>query len=144
MITGFSAGQSWRSRRDSNSRAVFYATYALSRGASSPTWVLLHGTFLSRTIKMIVAERVGFEPTVAYAITSFQDWLLKPLGHLSIWNTSFLRKGSVMFTGTIYIIPRRGSFVKHFLKLFDINFIGMFCYPFCYKLPITASDLSIT
>ena len=30
-----------------------------------------------------VAERVGFEPTVGCPITSFQDWLLKPLGHLS-------------------------------------------------------------
>ena len=32
---------SWRRRRHSNSRAG-YPTYALSRGASSPTWVLLH------------------------------------------------------------------------------------------------------
>ena len=31
-----------------------------------------------------LAERVGFEPTVRCRITSFQDWLLKPLGHLSI------------------------------------------------------------
>ena len=31
-----------------------------------------------------MAERVGFEPTVGCPITSFQDWLLKPLGHLSI------------------------------------------------------------
>ena len=31
----------WRRRRDSNPRAGF-PTYALSRGASSPTWVLLH------------------------------------------------------------------------------------------------------
>ena len=31
-----------------------------------------------------LAERVGFEPTVGFPITSFQDWLLKPLGHLSI------------------------------------------------------------
>ena len=31
-----------------------------------------------------LAERVGFEPTVGCPITSFQDWLLKPLGHLSI------------------------------------------------------------
>ena len=30
-----------------------------------------------------MAERVGFEPTVHCCITSFQDWLLKPLGHLS-------------------------------------------------------------
>ena len=31
----------------------------------------------------MLAERVGFEPTVGCPITSFQDWLLKPLGHLS-------------------------------------------------------------
>ena len=31
-----------------------------------------------------MAERVGFEPTVGCPITSFQDWLLKPLGHLSM------------------------------------------------------------
>ena len=39
----------WRRRRDSNSRAG-YPTYALSRGASSPTWVLLQadGLNLSR------------------------------------------------------------------------------------------------
>ena len=33
---------------------------------------------------LYLAERVGFEPTVRCRITSFQDWLLKPLGHLSI------------------------------------------------------------
>ena len=33
--------------------------------------------------KMILAERVGFEPTVPCGITGFQDRLLKPLGHLS-------------------------------------------------------------
>ena len=31
----------------------------------------------------ILAERVGFEPTVPLSITGFQDQLLKPLGHLS-------------------------------------------------------------
>ena len=31
-----------------------------------------------------VAERVGFEPTVPFGITGFQDQLLKPLGHLSL------------------------------------------------------------
>lgn len=29
-------------------------------------------------------EKVGFEPTVPFSITGFQDQLLKPLGHLSI------------------------------------------------------------
>ena len=28
-------------------------------------------------------EKVGFEPTVPFSITGFQDQLLKPLGHLS-------------------------------------------------------------
>ena len=31
-----------------------------------------------------MAEAVGFEPTVDCPITSFQDWLLKPLGHASM------------------------------------------------------------
>ena len=31
----------------------------------------------------MLAERVGFEPTVPRGITGFQDRLLKPLGHLS-------------------------------------------------------------
>ena len=29
-------------------------------------------------------EKVGFEPTVPFGITGFQDQLLKPLGHLSM------------------------------------------------------------
>lgn len=33
-----------------------------------------------------MAERVGFEPTVPFGITGFQDQLLKPLGHLSKLN----------------------------------------------------------
>ena len=34
---------------------------------------------------MLLAERVGFEPTVPCGITGFQDQLLKPLGHLSLF-----------------------------------------------------------
>ena len=34
-------------------------------------------------LKMILAERVGFEPTAPCGVTGFQDQLLKPLGHLS-------------------------------------------------------------
>ena len=46
----------------------------------------------------IMAERVGFEPTVRCRITGFQDRLLKPLGHLSVrcmeYNTfAFYQKG---------------------------------------------------
>lgn len=33
-----------------------------------------------------MAERVGFEPTAPCGVTGFQDQLLKPLGHLSIFN----------------------------------------------------------
>ena len=51
----------WRRRRDSNSRAG-YPTYALSRGASSPTWVLLQadGFYLSSIMHF---------PCVIYFIT---------------------------------------------------------------------------
>ena len=34
-----------------------------------------------------LAESVRFELTVGFPITSFQDWLLKPLGQLSIDET---------------------------------------------------------
>ena len=51
--------------------------YSLSRGA--PSAIL--GYF---SISMqLLAEREGFEPPVPFDITSFQDWRLKPLGHLS-------------------------------------------------------------
>ena len=33
---------------------------------------------------LVLAESVRFELTVGRPITSFQDWLLKPLGQLSI------------------------------------------------------------
>ena len=36
-----------------------------------------------------MAERVGFEPTVPFGITGFQDQLLKPLGRLSIYTIYF-------------------------------------------------------
>ena len=39
---------------------------------------------------LIMAEEVGFEPTVPFDITSFQDWLLKPLGHSSKLTTSII------------------------------------------------------
>ena len=32
----------------------------------------------------LLAESVRFELTVGFPITSFQDWLLKPLGQLSM------------------------------------------------------------
>ena len=36
------------------------------------------------------AEKVGFEPTVPFGITGFQDQLLKPLGHLSNMSSNTL------------------------------------------------------
>ena len=41
--------------------------------------------YFSRLNSFIVAERVGFEPTAPFGVTGFQDQLLKPLGHLSIY-----------------------------------------------------------
>ena len=43
----------------------------------------------------VMAERVGFEPTVGCPITSFQDWLLKPLGHLSMGKMISFQMGKV-------------------------------------------------
>ena len=39
---------------------------------------------LYQSIGLFLAESVRFELTVGRPITSFQDWLLKPLGQLSI------------------------------------------------------------
>ena len=48
-----------------------------------------HGDFQSPALPTELsghlAERVGFEPTVPLSITGFQDQLLKPLGHLSVY-----------------------------------------------------------
>lgn len=44
-----------------------------------------------------MAERVGFEPTVRCRITGFQDRLLKPLGHLSVFSrTHFIKNQGVL------------------------------------------------
>ena len=48
---------------------------------------------LKTTTVTFLAERVGFEPTVGCPITSFQDWLLKPLGHLSRQHRIYHSKG---------------------------------------------------
>ena len=60
----------WRRRRDLNSRAG-YPTYTLSRGASSPLEYFC--IVKIKIFNLLVAERVGFEPTVPFSITSFQD-----------------------------------------------------------------------
>ena len=49
--------------------------------------------YVSELWLSILAERVGFEPTVGCPITSFQDWLLKPLGHLSMCSQLYHSKG---------------------------------------------------
>ncbi len=79
----------WRRRRDLNPRAS-YPTYTLSRGASSPLEYFSKGDYYKIFVQryasndlFFLAERVGFEPTVPFGITGFQDQLLKPLGHLS-------------------------------------------------------------
>ena len=68
----------WRRKRDSNSRAGF-PTYTLSRGASSPTWVLLHSvtvvlyhktTLLAREKILNLCERV-IEAAVGRFLTIF-------------------------------------------------------------------------
>ena len=72
--------------------APLLTTYSLSRGAPSASWVLLQmpETNVSSLLNYesppsaIQTEKVGFEPTVPFSITGFQDQLLKPLGHLSI------------------------------------------------------------
>ena len=65
-----------------NPRAGF-PTYALSRGASSPLEYFCIMVTKIKKYEIMLAERVGFEPTVPRGITGFQDQLLKPLGHLS-------------------------------------------------------------
>ena len=74
--------------------APLLTTYSLSRRAPSASWVLLHilnENFFQgiceptpSQLKLNDTEKVGFEPTVPFSITGFQDQLLKPLGHLSI------------------------------------------------------------
>ena len=39
----------------------------------------------SISIPVDTAEKVGFEPTAPCGVTGFQDQLLKPLGHLSVY-----------------------------------------------------------
>ena len=57
-----------------------------------------------------MAERVGFEPTVPFGITGFQDQLLKPLGHLS----------KKLGQATEIMIPQFPSLVKNFYGRFFV------------------------
>ena len=66
--------------------------------ARCQTLCLVQGVFYQLN-KM--AEKVGFEPTVPFDITGFQDQLLKPLGHLSveiiISNIGYFVKTNLLF-----------------------------------------------
>ena len=44
-----------------------------------------------------MAEREGFEPPVPCDITSFQDWRLQPLGHLSAFRGGLKRLNIITF-----------------------------------------------
>ena len=75
-----------RRRRDLNPRA---AINDLLPFQGSPFSHL--GTSPSNSLQVIhylKTEKVGFEPTVPFGITGFQDRLLKPLGHLSIMSST--------------------------------------------------------
>ena len=64
------------------------------------SYLFFETTAFCQKPSFLLAERVGFEPTVGCPITSFQDWLLKPLGHLSMGK----------------MIPFRGEKVKEISK----------------------------
>ena len=75
----------WRRRWDSNPCGPYTNPNGLANRPLQPL------EYFSRLFFLLLAERVGFEPTVPFGITGFQDQLLKPLGHLSIMSsTSFL------------------------------------------------------
>ena len=86
--------------------APLLTTYSLSRGAPSAAWVLLQIAKCINHIKgttvnqIFQTESVGFEPTVPFGITGFQDQLLKPLGQLS--------------EQCFVILPLVLKYVKHF------------------------------
>ena len=70
----------------------------------------MHKSYEGTTVYQIFqTESVGFEPTVPFGITGFQDQLLKPLGQLS--------------EQCLFIITLIFKSVKHFLKLFLIFFL---------------------
>ena len=95
-----------------NSRAG-YPTYTLSRGAPSAN---LGTTPCYNRIKEIsnLAERIGFEPTVPFDITGFQDQRLQPLGHLSLNQTS-----NCYYSGSFRICQYRKAFFEK--KLIRVN-----------------------
>ena len=81
-----------------NPRAGF-PTYALSRGASSATWVFLQSIKIGKTM----AERVGFEPTVRYQRTpvfktgALNHSTISPQSHFVLYKY-YLYMSMVLFT----------------------------------------------
>ena len=67
-----------------SSQLSYTATFMVPEAESNHR----HGDFQSPALPTelsgLMAERVGFEPTVPLSIIGFQDQLLKPLGHLSV------------------------------------------------------------
>ena len=52
---------------------------------TSPSITKLYHRYLYYIKYLYQTEKVGFEPTAPFGVTGFQDQLLKPLGHLSIY-----------------------------------------------------------
>ena len=64
-----------------------------------------------------LTEKVGFEPTVPFGITGFQDQLLKPLGHLSLSLYPLYRPALIAclnFNSANMILAKHFSFVNSF------------------------------
>lgn len=69
-----------------------------------------------------MAARVGFEPTVGSSpITNFQDWLLKPLGHLAIFTAVFGGNGETRYEtgGVSSLLDLTHSIIGYILHFVD-------------------------
>ena len=109
-VFGDFSPKQWNGERGIWTLAPLLTTYSLSRGAPSAAWVFLQIAKLDNSIplrncnQLFKAESVGFEPTVPFGITGFQDQLLKPLGQLS--------------EQCLIILSRKKRNVKHFFVFF--------------------------
>ncbi len=79
-----------------------------------------------KSARKILADRVGFEPTVRCRITGFQDRLLKPLGHLSNIYICFIFCRLCFSPDDLIILAHFYSFVKRFSRFFQKNFPMLF------------------
>ena len=83
-----------RRRRDLNPRAAIndllpFQGSPFSHLGTSPAEFIKCIQFIELLLE---TEKVGFEPTAPFGVTGFQDRLLKPLGHLSIYEFYVLIK----------------------------------------------------